>query len=130
MFYENKYVEPKDRIFESEIIGPEGFAVDLLIGQAVRFSQDDGSKYYPLTDETKKNIPSKETLFKFLEKGYALGMKTYHDWDFFRCDMRKSVELYESRRADFPWLMFPEKARQHMLECISVLIKQYGNFEP
>ena len=126
VFYENKYVEPKDRIFEAEIIGPEGFMVDMLIRQKIYALQNVGTERYPLNLTARANLPKNESIIKFLEKGYALGMETYHDWEHFNYDVRQGVELFEARRDDFKWMMLPENARHRILAQIHQLMQQYG----
>lgn len=122
-FFENPVIPQSDRIFEAEIIGEDGFQVDLMLAAIAHSYQDWETKRYRLSAESQKNFPELEVMKKFLFKGYALGMQGYRDWNFFGVDARKGVELATDRKRDFLWMN--QNPCQHIRRQVEELVKQY-----
>ena len=124
MFYDNPFISEEDRIFEAEIIGPEGTAIDMFLANIARVRQDWEDKRIPLGQESINTEPEYRVVKKFLEKGYVLAM-TARDWDYFDMNMELAAKFMLERRADFSYLNeYPEMTFNAQLEA---LLKQYQN---
>ncbi len=122
-FYENPVIAEEDRIFESEIIGEEGFAVDFMLANIVHCCRGQGMRRYPLSDESWKSMPKVKVMQKFLRKGYAFALEGWQDWEFFDIELREGLELASNRRNDFRWLY--ANSRMHVRHQVELLVKQY-----
>ena len=118
-FYDNPFIVEEDRIFEAEIIGPEGFAIDLMIANIIHSAQDWNSKRCPLRACC---YPERPVMRKLAERGYLLGMSNHEDVAFLTIPAGDAFELLCDRQKEFSWFRNP---RRHILTQVNQLIAQY-----
>ena len=118
-FYDNPFILEEDRIFESELIGPEGFAIDLMIANIVHSSQNWRTKRCPLVAGCH---PEGLVLRKIAQRGYLLGIVDHEDVASLNMNGGDAFELLCERQKEFPWFKKPEK---HVFKQVKRLIVQY-----
>lgn len=122
-FFENPVIQLEERIFDAEIIGENGFAVDLMLANIAHSCQDWEIRRCRLSAESQNNFPKMDVMAKFLLKGYALGMKGYRDWNFFGIKPSVGIILSNGRKDDFRRMK--ENPRQYVRRQVEQLIGQY-----
>ena len=125
--YDNPFVPEDKRIFESEIIGPDGYAIDLMMVNLLRAQQDWGDKRCALPDELVKRWPKNEELKKFVLKGYVLGFENLENGSILGIDKEQLLSLFSERDCEF--VLLKEDAYVHISHQINMLIKQYETGE-
>lgn len=104
-FFENPVVLEKNRIFDVEIISPEGLAIDLMIANISKSHMGWYVKKLPLyanNDITKDEL---RVVKKTLEKGYAAAMTSYQDWMFYGFDVMSGIEMSFNRQEEVMHLL-------------------------
>ncbi len=118
-FYDNQFVAEEDRIFEAELIGPEGFAIDLMIANIIHSAQGWNTKRCPLIATCRPEIP---IMRKIAQKGYLLGIVDYEDLVSLGMEGGDAFELLCDRQREFPWFKNPA---EHIRTQVRQLIVQY-----
>ncbi len=113
MFFENPHVPLEKRIFEAEILGEEGFAIDAMVSAIFKLRHKRGNMLSP---EYKDMCPDNDELKQVLEQGYVLGIKL-ENLDKLKID----PEIWEQRKKYFA----DKTVKSYLRQQIEQLISQY-----
>ena len=117
-FFENPVVLEENRIFDVEIIGPEGLAIDLMIANIAKSHMGWYVKKLPLyanNDITKDELC---VVKKTLEKGYAAAMTLYQDWLFYGFDVMNGIEMSFNRQEELMHILEDSKRIDAQIERV------------
>lgn len=126
-FNENAPVLPEDRIFRSEIVGPDGWAIDAIVANVAKSYQCLGTKRLRLSDncfggDEYEDHPYIKLVQKMVSRGYVGCLCSYRDWDFYGISARDGIAEVFIRRDDFPVSMGSD---EDIMSCVNKLIEQY-----
>lgn len=121
-FNDNKPVLPEDRIFRSEIVAPEGLAIDLMLAAIVRTCRDLGTRRLKLSNNASESHPDIELMQKMVARGYVGGLSSFFDWEYFNVPAKEGIKQVFIRRDDFPVSMGSD---EDIMSCVNKLIEQY-----
>ncbi len=122
-FYENRVVADDNRIFDAEIIGPDGLAIDLLIANIAKSHMGWYIKKLPLFANNDITTDELSVVKKTLEKGYAAAMTMYQDWLFYGFDVMKGIGMSFDRQEEVIHLLEDSKRIDNQIERIVQQIK-------
>jgi len=100
-FNDNLPIPLDERIFRSEIIGPQGYAIDLMLSNIVRLCPQEEDSKCQITDSLIAIHPELKLMHKMLERGYVLGLTKTTDWDYFALNAANELPRVLNRREDF-----------------------------
>ena len=122
-FYENPFIAEEDRIFEAEIVGPNGFAIDLMLANVVKAFEGWGEKRCHLPKDARPYALDAKFIYKVVVKGYVLGVNKNHNFEGFGLQEGDVFQLLCDRLQDFPW--FSKDTCAYVRAQVRKLIVQY-----
>lgn len=98
-FWETPSIRPEKRYLDSDVLGPSGYAVDMIIGNIVRsrmMKYPDGLR---LSVESRVDLPGKDELLYFISYGYAMCCNEPKIWKYFGVKTELGMKISSQRNA-------------------------------
>lgn len=99
-FFETPSIKPEQRCLDSDILGPEGYAADMIIGNIIRARMMKYPEGLRLLVESRLALAGKSDLLYFINKGYAMNCNDIKIWKYFNIKPARGAKLSAQRYVD------------------------------
>lgn len=99
-FFETPSIRPERRYLDSDVLGPMGYAADMIIGNIIRARMMKYPEGLRLSVESRLALAGKEDLLYFISLGYTMSCNDARIWKYFNIRPEQGTKLSAQRNVE------------------------------